>query len=638
MRLLVLCAVAALIAPITQAVQSQQQLHLDRSGRLSAVPSKSGSSNHPRWRTFQPLFPVKVNFDVSEMDVAKGLTVVYDKPTQALRVEQVMKPGGGIAWGRFSDNIDQTGWSELHVQTSDDQNSANDVKVYAAGYIEGLMTSVRMSEFYANTQKNLLQKDETASALSSIRALFRDQLDYLRSKTNMEHHVFVHEPDDDYWKHARYVLCQMWGVLDGYNAAVARFGGSTLELEDMMVINTGGELPTLMEAYGPVARHKRSAQVVSFLQKSARSNQAPLQEDPLDNAHWEKRVAETGKCSALIRLADGDKDLLLGHSTWDDYSKMTRIFKYYNFSLPASGTVSSRIAMSSYPGAVTSTDEFYVMSSGLTVMDTSLEILDSTLWNKILQFPAYKNIPNFVHLMIANRMAKGAPDWAKLYSRTNTGTRTSQWMVVDYNQFSPTTGVQDNAFWLVEMVPGMTEMRDMTNYLREKRYFPSFNRPFFGKVRETSGHEGAQRSHGMLYSWHENPRAQIFAAAQTATNALSDMRALMDRNAYPNSGPLSDPGHDISARMDLSPVLKIPNGGIDAKVVNHCLARKLQVQAISGPSHQTLNPFHWVGDDQSDLWPDYPHAGQPDVWNFSYVQFTEDASLLELTDESDCYF
>jgi len=628
-----------LLLQVVTAVHSQQRLHLDRVGRLSVKAASKHSSPSSTWRTHQPLFPVKINFDVSGMTVSDGLTIIFDKGSQALRVQETMVHAGGVAWGRFDDNIDTTGWSELRVQTSDDQNMANDVKMYAAGFIEGLMTSVRMSEYYSNTQKILLKKDQSANALSSIRKLFQNQLGYMRTMTNMEHNVFAQEPEDPYWKHVRYTMFQMWGVLDGYNAAAVRFGGDTLELDDMLLINAGGELPQLMEAYGSGPRASRGPrmQAPSFLQRDrSRNLRAEAKEDPLDNAHWERRVAESGRCSALVRLTDGGDDLYMGHSTWDDYSKMTRIFKYYNFSLPAAETSATKIAFSSYPGAVTSTDDFYVMNSGLSTMETSLEVLDARSWDKVLDFPRFASIPNFLHLMAVNRLAKTSSHWARLFSKTNTGTFTSQWMIVDYNQLTPGKPLAEGTFWVVEMVPGVSEMRDMSGYLQEHGYFPSFNRPFFEKVRELSGHSAAERSHGMLYSWFSNPRAQIFKSAASSVNALAEMRTLMSRNAYPASGVApNDPGHEISARMDLSPILKLPNGGIDAKVVSRCLMKKLQVQAISSPSHQSLAPFRWTGEDGSELWPDFPHAGLPSVWGFDFVQMMP-FGQGEPMDDTDC--
>jgi len=632
------------------AVEGQRHVHLDSEGHLRVAPAPApamAASPAPAGamagapapvevagpRKQQPLFPVKYNLDLSDLKEEEGLTIVFDKTIRALKLEAGMLPQGGVAWGKYHDNIHTTGWSELQVQTADDLTMSNDIKMYAAGYIEGLLTCVRISEFYANSQKLLLAKDKTANALPGIRALFKNQMAHARFMTNMESHVFAEEPKDPYWKQVRYTFFQMWGLLDGYNAASVRFGGEMLELDDMLFMNAGGELPQLMQAYTPERKEHRSArsQAPSFLQRS-QSQQA---EDVLDDAHWERRLVESGRCSALVRLADGDTDLYMGHATWDDYSKMMRIFKFYNFSLPEAETAATKISFSSYPGVITSTDDFYEMNSGLVAMETSLVILDQNVWDKVLDFPRFKSIPNFMHLMAVNRLAKSSPDWVQRFSRTNTGTFAAQWMVADYNQFESGKPLPDGMFWVVEMIPGVSEMQDMSAHLREHRYWASFNRPFFGKTRELSGFSMAERTHGSLYSYQGNPRAYAFSMVAPAINALPEMRDVMTQNAYPYGSPPNDPGHQISARMDLSPILKLPNGGIDAKVVNRCLLKKLQAQAISGPSHQRHEPFRWKAEDGTELWPQYPHFGLPNLWNFGYVQLAQFGQMA-ITDESDC--
>ncbi|CAE7906044.1 plbF, partial [Symbiodinium microadriaticum] len=212
-------------------------------------------------------------------------------------------------------------------------------------------------------------------------------------------------------------------------------------------------------------------------------------------------------------------------------------------------------------------------------METSLVILDQNVWDKprtlhvqivgvkmVTSLSAYRN---FMHLMAVNRLAKSSPDWVaapvQRFSRTNTGTFAAQWMVADYNQFESGKPLPDGMFWVVEMIPGVSEMQDMSAHLREHRYWASFNRPFFGKTRELSGFSMAERTHGSLYSYQGNPRAYAFSMVAPAINALPEMRDVMTQNAYPYGSPPNDPGHQISARMDLSPILKLPNGGIDAK-------------------------------------------------------------------------
>ncbi len=67
-------------------------------------------------------------------------------------------------------------------------------------------------------------------------------------------------------------------------------------------------------------------------------------------------------------------DLLVAHSTWDEYSNMMRIFKQYDFEL-LNKNKRKVVTFSSYPGCISSQDDFYNINSNLLVMETSLEVL-----------------------------------------------------------------------------------------------------------------------------------------------------------------------------------------------------------------------------------------------------------------------
>lgn len=338
----------------------------------------------------------------------------------------------------------------------------------------------------------------------------------------------------------------------------------------------------------------------------------------------------------MVRLASNNADLLVGHTTWDDYSEMIRIFKFYNFPLGGAETMAQTIGMSSYPGLVSSTDDFYIMSSGLAVMDTSLETLDPFIWDKVKDFPMTVHIPNFMHVMVTNRLAKSGAEWTKMFSSINTGTYNAQWMIVDYNQFKAGQTMPDNTLWVLESIPGALHTQDVSPILREQGYWASFNRPYFDKIRADSGHDAAQKSHGSLYSYDDSPRGHIFHEVAPTVESLMDMRGALNRNMYPYSGvEPNEPGHEISARMDLSPTQPIPNGGIDTKVTNRCLFKAITAQAISGPSHMNQPAFQWIKDDETEAWPGWPHVGEPDTWNFDWVQMTP-AAQGPITDVVDC--
>ena len=83
-----------------------------------------------------------------------------------------------------------------------------------------------------------------------------------------------------------------------------------------------------------------------------------------------------GRCSALTKLLRHPKtgeivDILTGHASWEDYAEMKRNWKVYNF--PFCEAAASEISFSSYPGAISSTDDFMITKeTELAISETSL--------------------------------------------------------------------------------------------------------------------------------------------------------------------------------------------------------------------------------------------------------------------------
>ncbi|CAJ1359163.1 unnamed protein product [Effrenium voratum] len=369
---------------------------------------------------------------------------------------------------------------------------------------------------------------------------------------------------------------------------------------------------------------KRAKRGGSFLQLNDVEHEASALEVDRD---WKLRLAKRGHCSALVRLAPSNGDLLVGHTTWSDYSKMTRVFKYYKFHLPLSFQANELIGLSSYPGCVSSTDDFYMMDNGLTVMDTSLEVLNPKVYDRIPEDPDQPRLPRFLHVMAVNRVAKTGTQWTSLLASQNLGTGNSQWVVVDYNRFLPGQPLRDNALRLLEQLPGLSHQADLSSELSARGYWGSFNRPFFQDIRRLSGHERAEAAWGALYSFEAAPRAQLMRRYGSSISDLSGMRSTMTRNDPSDATPgmPSGAGHAIMARLDLDAMVNnIPNGGIDAKVTSACLMKTMRCQAVSGPSHGTLPPFRWskeaIDGSRTELFQGWPHLGLPELWDFGFVE------------------
>ena len=67
----------------------------------------------------------------------------------------------------------------------------------------------------------------------------------------------------------------------------------------------------------------------------------------------------------------------------------------------------SEIIFSSYPGAISSTDDFYITHNNLLITETTLQVIDINLYHKHIK-PVEEYIPNFMRVMAASRSAKTA--------------------------------------------------------------------------------------------------------------------------------------------------------------------------------------------------------------------------------------
>merc|ERR1719335_1581801 len=190
--------------------------------------------------------------------------MAFEKQNQRLRLDSGLDGAEGMAWGNYIDTIETNGWSQLWLYTAPSQNVQNDVKMYAAGYIEGVLTSVRMSQYHANYHHSLLKAEKTWHALDAIRKELKMAAGFLKIKSNLLPHLMAEESKSKYWRYARYYTFQLWGMLEGYNYVARHFNIHTIDMVDLLFLNSGGEMATMMLAFSPQSLADRfTAQVVN---------------------------------------------------------------------------------------------------------------------------------------------------------------------------------------------------------------------------------------------------------------------------------------------------------------------------------------------------------------------------------------
>ncbi|XP_015253869.1 PREDICTED: putative phospholipase B-like 2 [Cyprinodon variegatus] len=503
-----------------------------------------------------------------------------------------------VAWANFTDDIKTTGWSFLEITTSSRYNDS--IQAYAAGAVEAAATSELIYKHWMNTLMGYCGPflSET-SYCERLKA-------FISANTRWVQDQVENEPNSPYWYQVGLALLQLKGLEDGFHNQLhfptERFSFNPF---GFILFQMGGDLEDLESA----------------LNKSSQT-----------------RPLGSGSCSALIKLLPNNKDLLVSHDTWNTYQAMLRVMKKYifpfktspldNFALPG-GTQ----AFSSYPGSIFSGDDFYILSSGLVTLETTIGNSNPALWRFV---QPKGTVMEWLRNIVANRLASTSKDWAEIFSKYNSGTYNNQWMIVDYNQFTPgQTDIKEGLLFVLEQIPGRIVYKDKTQELLKSGYWASYNIPYYVEIFNASGCNKLVEQFGPWFSLDQNPRAQIFRRNQTHVKDLDSMVRLMRYNNF-REDPLSkcdgcDPPQNgenaISARSDLNPangtypfgaLKQRPHGGTDMKLTSYEMFREYGMLAVSGPTWDQVPPFQWSTSPYEDL----VHMGHPDVWAFKPIKVT----------------
>ena len=100
------------------------------------------------------------------------------------------------------------------------------------------------------------------------------------------------------------------------------------------------------------------------------------------------------------------------------------------------------------------------------ITETTLDVIDVSLFDNVQ--PITKYIPNFLRVNSASRLSTTAQEWTELMKASNSGTYSSQWMIVDYNKFKEVkqSGNEvEGLFYVLEQVPGSLIIHDVTKHL-----------------------------------------------------------------------------------------------------------------------------------------------------------------------------
>ncbi|KAK3862560.1 hypothetical protein Pcinc_031586 [Petrolisthes cinctipes] len=525
---------------------------------------------------------------------AKITTVTFDGAHYNLKSGE---SSDWVAVGHFKDNTTVDGWGYLEVRSN--PYFPDEVQAYAAGLLEGALTHEMIYNAYRNTLQGICKWKSQK---------FCDELQkYLQTNSLwMKDMIAQKSATCPVWHNVALILAQLKGVTDGYKQASPH----PIEEDAILWLNLAGDIEDLESALDPdVANMSMEDWVLS-----GRGN-------------------VDGHCSALIKLLPKNADLYVSHVTWNSFQSMLRIQKKYSLPFRRTGTSEPKdinpghtVAFSSYPGILSSGDDFYILSSGLVTLETTTGNQNPALWKNVT---AKGEIQEWIRTIVANRLGTNGKTWSDFFSMHNSGTYNNQWMVVDYKLFKRNQSIKNNTLWVLEQLPGLIEAHDQSHVLRQQSYWPSYNVPYYPNMFNMSGAPAMVKKFGDWFTYDKTPRALIFKRDHTSVKNIHTMINLMRYNNYKhdplsrcNCTPPYSGENAISARNDLNPkngtypfgaLGHRSHGGTDMKLTNSKMAPRLHFLAVNGPTYDQQPVFKWSEQDFANT---TPHFGHPDAWKF----------------------
>lgn len=488
----------------------------------------------------------------------------------------------GAAYGFYNNSIQTNGWGILEIKAGYGKTTTNVDILYAAGYLEGVLTAEQIWQNYQNMNSYFL-KNRDEKTLKNLKNFVTAQ------DTWVDLMISKHNGTDPFWRHVGYVRAQLLGLYAGYSS-VAHPSWDT-DLFMVQLLNLAGDLLDL----------------ITVVDSSSQPNL-----DKMTPHEIYQYVTFKGHCSALIKVMGAYEDMFMGHSSWFTYSATMRIYKMYDFNVDDPATSAKKMAFSSYAGYLESLDDYYQLSSNMVLLQTTNNIFDTSLYRLVKP----QSLFAWQRVRVANMMANSGQEWSNLIAMYNSGTYNNQYMVVDLKHVKIGEELQTGALWVAEQIPGLVVARDQTHILR-MGYWPSYNVPFYEEIYNRSGYPDFVKKRGLNYSYQLAPRAKIFRRDQAKVTDLQAMKDILRYNDYLHD-PYSENSscNTICCRGDLDDENPRPDGCYDTKVSDVSMALDLQSDIISGPTQSHgLPPFSWTG-----IFASAPHVGLPDEYNFDWIR------------------
>ena len=547
---------------------------------------------------FINLYLETISISIQENDISVNASVYYIRTTGKYKVVEGVYDKMAAAYAIYTPSYETKGWDFLVLSSYDgiDDKYPDEVKNYAMGYLEGVLTYKRIYPSYYNLNNYKYYQNEGVMPNSTYE-FFKQNLIFMRNMTSLYKDV------DPYWHEVNNLYNQMRGLHEGYNSMAP-----ISEKIDLVHFQTVISLGDVDE--------------IGNWKKENRPDYSKMTTEELS-----QYIELRSHCSGFFKVADDLSDVWFGHNTWTTYNKLIKIYKEYKYVPNAAFPIKSKaITMSSYPAAVNSQDDFYITDALLYVGETTNHVMDLNLFD---QLDPSSTLMCWMRTMVANRLSDDAYSWTQIFSKFNSGTYNNQFHILDLKLIDTTKKkISPGAFYIVEQLPGSCDVQEVTDNLK-KGYWPSYNTPFIIAVREKSG---------VIDSLIQNPnltvtqdydtcaRAKIFRREQSKVKDIDSYKKLIRYNDYLHDEfSEEEPNYSIAARYDLKVENATCYGATDAKFasINEIKTTgKKKVHIIAGRTTDNQSPFVWSSAQCKETHPiRFKVIGQVDEYDFDWIDY-----------------
>ncbi|KAH0561778.1 hypothetical protein KQX54_019400 [Cotesia glomerata] len=506
----------------------------------------------------------------------------------------------GSARAYFKHRTLQTGWSVLEIETS--PSFPDEIQAYSAGLLEGSLTWLLIHLHWYNTIATVCVGDRKAIC-DVVRQQLRDNSEVARS------HAKLLGAEDPFWHMVRLFYAQLDGLKEGWNYELTR-NQQEVEIPDEDFI----WLAMVSDLSNFGLDDPQHAGIGGILLKN------------------------------LTNQSDVEPLIALVHNTAAPYRKMLRMLKKYTFGYHINGEKNSErvptrsIVLSSYPGALSSQDEYYGLyqediKNLMVLAGTPLTLSKESqvnLESKISDDDVHSNRPNIVmtaaKIMAANWLATDVNSWSRTIARRDGSENTRQllqWVILR---------PADSSVWLVEQHPLMTHTIDYSNIFREKGYLFCDGNSLLNQekilintdkteikinpeqVVENNNSENIDLNEKKISEIIESNSEESQVGHEEYLNLFfKSLNSSIHFKFIEKELPLMIDTMTFRGDLETTPTAI---GVIDSKIMLLNDQGLVDFQANSGPpwSADQKSPFQW-----SKSFPNISHIGQPDKFQFSSI-------------------